>query len=789
MIKDYIDLGWALTPIKMGTKAPDTKGWNLLENAIRDEAQLDKLLFKNVGLLHAYSGTCAIDIDDLTESKEFFKSHSFDIDELFDTGVQIASGNPNHNKFIYKCSPKETKKIMNKGKTILEFRSASHDGASVQDLLPPSTHPSGKKYQWIGDFHNLPEIPERLLSIWDSLTQVKESSTSELRDNVIFEFLQVIPADAPRDEWISVGMALHHYGLKNNSTMFEVWDNWSSKGAKYPGQKELKKQWASFKDCSSPRTVATIRHIAEKYGYTEDYSKFFGKITAVSEDLIVKNKPVAPEVPVELFPKELQAIASEISKTRGCDILVPLWAGLGAASGAIDARSRLTLMPGFKVPPVLWLMTIGSPGDKKTPGSTPMMEPLSKLERSDRMRYQEALAEWEFKEAEWAAAKKAELEFASKAESKLSNVKPPYVPPRPPKPIPLTLTVSDITSQKLVRDASERPEGLLCYLDEMASWFKKMSNPTSGEDRSAWVKAHDCLSYKMDRVGGGRFECENLAISIYGNVQPAILKTNVHMLASDGLLQRFIPAILRLDKRRMSQPLRAEWMSKEPQWLETITNIHKMGERQYKLSNEAFKTFRRFQEWFEQFIKDEVLIGGSDAYITSISKLEGIIGRFTLVFHMIEDPASVNVSDELIIRVIDLAHRFIIPSLRYVYKWSMSEEPFDYWLMDLVLQFADTDIIKCTEIRRRMTMAMTSEGPYKTQRMVIDAMEVLESMNWVRRVDYDQYNYKNNPEWAIHPGLKDIMKDRRMRIIEAKMRLHGNIFGRGVHGQDDLRNG
>jgi hypothetical protein len=30
------------------------------------------------------------------------------------------------------------------------------------------------------------------------------------------------------------------------------------------------------------------------------------------------------------------------------------------------------------------------------------------------------------------------------------------------------------------------------------------------------------------------------------------------------------------------------------------------------------------------------------------------------------------------------------------------------------------------------------------------------------------------------------MRDRRTRIIEAKMRLHGNIFGRGVHGQDEI---
>jgi hypothetical protein len=43
---------------------------------------------------------------------------------------------------------------------------------------------------------------------------------------------------------------------------------------------------------------------------------------------------------------------------------------------------------------------------------------------------------------------------------------------RPPEdieqpPVPLRLTVGDITSQQLVRHCALRPEGTLCYLDEM----------------------------------------------------------------------------------------------------------------------------------------------------------------------------------------------------------------------------------------------------------------------------------------------------------------------------------
>ena len=91
--------------------------------------------------------------------------------------------------------------------------------------------------------------------------------------------------------------------------------------------------------------------------------------------------------------------------------MVPLFAGLSAVCGVVDARIRLELMPGFRVPPVLWLMTLGDPADKKSPGSRPMLTPLKDIEAEDRPRYQKELLDWEGKEAAYASAKKSFLEF------------------------------------------------------------------------------------------------------------------------------------------------------------------------------------------------------------------------------------------------------------------------------------------------------------------------------------------------------------------------------------------
>ena len=51
-------------------------------------------------------------------------------------------------------------------------------------------------------------------------------------------------------------------------------------------------------------------------------------------------------------------------------------AGLSAVSAAADKRIKLNITDTWNVPPTLWLMTLGEPADKKTPGSKPMFSIL-----------------------------------------------------------------------------------------------------------------------------------------------------------------------------------------------------------------------------------------------------------------------------------------------------------------------------------------------------------------------------------------------------------------------------
>ncbi len=172
---EYARHGFALCPIPLGSKGPKTKGWNLLGNAITNDNEAQKLN-GNIGLLHAYSGTMALDIDDFAQAEEWLEFRGINLRGFFATNdyVEIVSGREGSAKLLYQLpagvDPIPTLKIRNTaGKVILEFRCAGSTGNSDQDLLPPSIHPHTKRpYQWRGpgSFTSLPIIPDALYSIW-----------------------------------------------------------------------------------------------------------------------------------------------------------------------------------------------------------------------------------------------------------------------------------------------------------------------------------------------------------------------------------------------------------------------------------------------------------------------------------------------------------------------------------------------------------------------------------------------------------------------------------------------
>ncbi len=234
-LEQLLQSGLRLVPIPFAEKGPRINGWNLRENCIGDIRSLPLVTGLNVGVAHAYSTptpTCAIDIDRFEHATAWLASHGIDLKSTLvgSDAVVIWSGKKGSLKLLYRLpadtSPLETKKIVGPdGKSALELRCATKDGKTVQDLLPPSRHPDGRDYVWLGegDPLRLPEIPADLLSVWllliangsrvalrprGSSAQHNQRQESPREIANLCHLLTFINADCPYETWRNVVWAI-----------------------------------------------------------------------------------------------------------------------------------------------------------------------------------------------------------------------------------------------------------------------------------------------------------------------------------------------------------------------------------------------------------------------------------------------------------------------------------------------------------------------------------------------------------------------------------------------------
>jgi len=176
--------GHALVPIPQGKKGPTKKGWHNPDNLITTPSKLSKLGTSNLGLAHACSTppTSAVDIDAFSPATAWLAARGIDLVSLVEApdAVGISSGREGSAKLLYRLpigiDPLQSIKISTRQQScILEFRCASKNGQTVQDLIPPSTHPMGSTYRWTGAGNPLkiPEIPGNVLKLWQELIKPK----------------------------------------------------------------------------------------------------------------------------------------------------------------------------------------------------------------------------------------------------------------------------------------------------------------------------------------------------------------------------------------------------------------------------------------------------------------------------------------------------------------------------------------------------------------------------------------------------------------------------------------
>ncbi len=174
LAREYIAAGWSLCAIGPRSKKPVGTDW---EQRPRTADHWEAHPNEGLGLIHALSGTCTLDVDDLEPAHMALAAVGVDLTALLAAPDAVRLiGAPGRGKLVYRVSAELTRKALNwpdpetgKNKAVLELRAGS-----VQDVLPPSIHPeTGEPYRWEGDWRALPPLPKELLLVWQHWSEAK----------------------------------------------------------------------------------------------------------------------------------------------------------------------------------------------------------------------------------------------------------------------------------------------------------------------------------------------------------------------------------------------------------------------------------------------------------------------------------------------------------------------------------------------------------------------------------------------------------------------------------------
>lgn len=155
------------------------------------------------------------------------------------------------------------------------FRSLVVGGDGMVEFKPGKA-PSFKPHQFVtitgrrvGETAEMAPAPESLQRLFarGAAPKPPKAAREDGPDTArVKSALEAIDPDVGHDEWLRVGMALHH-GYGGDAEGLLLWDEWSAAGGKYQ-KGEPAQRWGSFKP-ERGVTLGTLFHLALEHGWSD----------------------------------------------------------------------------------------------------------------------------------------------------------------------------------------------------------------------------------------------------------------------------------------------------------------------------------------------------------------------------------------------------------------------------------------------------------------------------------------------------------------------------------------
>ena len=454
-----------------------------------------------------------------------------------------------------------------------------------------------------------------------------------------------------------------------------------------------------------------------------------------------------PSLPHGLLPRVIEDFAVDRSTTMGCDMSGIAVGALAVCAGAIPDNIKLQPKRNdteWLESARLWVLQIGDPSTMKTPSISAATKPLRRIDSEMAREYQKAMDAW-FR--------------LSKDEQRHT-----------PKPKKLRAMIFDTTiesTQEILRDS---PNGVLLEDDELSGWFDAMYKYSGArgaqKDRSFWLQAYNGGSKTVDRITRGSVHIDNLSVSIIGGSQPGPIRKLADAGEDDGLLQRFLPIMVRpavggrdeapgqavLDYAKVVGGL-----LKLAPATELLADIMRAN-TPLKFDEGALK----IREELEQKHLELMLLEGLNRKLTShFGKYNGIFARLCLVWHCVERAAGgVGELPALVIestarRVADFLHGFLKPHAVafYVGVLGLSNDH------DRLANVADFILAHKLERITNRDVARGDRSMRGLKKHETEAIfEQLEALGWIIRTPGTRPS--DPPHWMVNPVVHQRFAER-----------------------------
>jgi hypothetical protein len=492
--------------------------------------------------------------------------------------------------------------------------------------------------------------------------------------------------------------------------------------------------------------------------------------------------PAVEEFEGEMLPEPLRDWVFDVA--RRMDNAAPDFTAAAAVvqAGALLGR-KVGIYPkrhdDWLVIPNLWGGLVGPPSSMKTPALEQAIKPIKRLAALAKEAHLEAVKTHELDKMVAAAEKgalKKQLEDKAKAvasggvpREELDTIREKIQGlEEPEEPVQRRYVTNDATIEKIAEILSVNPDGILYYSDELMRFLKGLDRVGREADRAFFLEAWNGNgSFEVDRISRGSIHIPALCISLLGGIQPGPLTKYVgDALAeaekADGLLQRFqvlvYPDMKNYEPSDIQPNVKARNRAYDVMEKLSKLNAEEFGAHQeddevtgIRFSEDAQRVFDAWRSEVEPRYRTGKY---PEAIESHMLKYRSLFASLALIFEAVDFVSGTSeggeISEENALRAAGWCS-YLETHVHRVYS-PLMDTP-DRRALVLLHHLEVGDIrhgAKVREIQRKGWPSLT------TAQDLGEALDILESLGWVRRVTVKSPGKGRGSEQIyLHPELRD----------------------------------